>query len=660
MSSRLSNRRAPSLVLVNSMVDFDWMIDQIKGTVSYDIETTGLYPWAKGAAINTLGIGTRDADFVIPLAHAESPFNREEQDEIVERVCERLDKCFVVMQNGKFDVLWTWVKYGIRLRNDFDTMLAHYALDENTSHALKDGKGGPGLATRFLRVKDWNIDAKKKKGGGTVRELAMYQAHDLCYTRQLFFVFKERLVDEPAAERVFDHILMPIADIFTDAQYDGIVVDESKFDDAEAYLLGEIKAAEDELNQFARIKWTSTKELGDLLYNKFKLPVKVKTPKGKASTSESALNQLDHPCVSALLRLRGAKQQHSFFIEGWKPWLHRTRTACYLHPSFKTTGTVTGRPSCEMPNLFQVPRDKRIRSLIIAEPGWDFIEADLSQIEMRLAAEVSGDPNLRHAFLNGIDVHWLTALREIERGHGLVPLVMSTAKALKPRLDGKPLTYATAIEMLVIAGPDACASINEEWKEYRKKAKAVNFGYLYGMWWKKFKQYARDNYGVEVTDEQAQQSRTTYFQTYPALSPWHDRQKRFARRNGYVMSLAGRKRRLPGAMDPDEFTASGPLRQAINSPIQSFANDINFMAAFALREKYGRDMVRIIGTVYDAILARVKRPHTEEVMEFLLKTMSRPPLFDVFGIKLSIPILAEGKVGPWGAGIDFHKWKEKQ
>lgn len=636
------------------------MLAHTSKVISCDIETNGLYAWAAGAVTNTLGFGVKGHNYIIPFEHPDSPHEKDGLYEILEQVMEWLEDKIVVMHNGRFDVSWIWHHYGTRLPCHFDTMLAHYVLDENSRHGLKTTKkAGPGIAQRLLHYPDWDVDGETKKGGKGLRKLAEYQAWDLQATRDLYFKLKGMLEDEPAAKKVFYQIICPVADIFTEASFDGIVVDTKKFGEAEAYLRGEIEKCEKELNQYARINWRSTKELGELLYGKFKIPVKVRTPKGKPSTSESALNQLDHPCVSALLKLRGANQQLSFFIEGWKPWVHKTSRATYLHPSFKLHGTVTGRPSCEMPNLFQVPRDKRIRSLIGAEEGWTFVEADLSQVEMRLAAEVSGDPNLLYAFTHNIDVHWSTALREIERGHGLVDLVMATARALQPKRTSTP-TYAEAIQIMLEAGPDKCADINDEWKEYRKKAKAVNFGYLYGMWWKKFKTYARDNYGVEVTDKQAEASRKYYFQNYPALAPWHDRQKNFARRNGYVMSLCGRKRRLPEAMnEDDEARQSQALRQAINSPIQSFANDINFMSAIQLRKEYGRDKVRICGTVYDAILARVRDPYVDEVTARLLEIMSCPPLFKEFGIKLTVPIEAEAKIGPWGAGIEYHRWRKQ-
>jgi DNA polymerase-1 len=295
--------------------------------------------------------------------------------------------------------------------------------------------------------------------------------------------------------------------------------------------------------------------------------------------------------------------------------------------------------------------------LIGAPPGWTLLEADLSQIELRIAAELAKERTMLDAFQRGIDTHWLTAMSEIERGQGLAELVLDTARTWK---QNKKLNYGEAIEVLLEMGPDAAAEINKEWKEIRKKAKAINFGYLYGMWWKKFKLYARDNYGVVVTDEQAEESRDNFFSKYPGYPDWHKNQGRLAQQNGYVKTLSGRKRRLPKAMAAhDTPERREALRQAINSPVQSFANEINLMAALQLREEFGRKIVRICGTVHDAILVRVKNEHMNEVGKRLLEIMTGPKLFKTLNIKLSVPILAEAKVGDWGVGKDFHKWQKE-
>jgi DNA polymerase-1 len=364
------------------------------------------------------------------------------------------------------------------------------------------------------------------------------------------------------------------------------------------------------------------------------------------------IKRIDHPCTEALLKFREAKQQLSFFIDGWKPYLVNGR----LHPSFKLHGTVTGRLSCENPNLQQVPRDPRIRTLISAPEGWSLIEADLSQIELRIAAELANERAMLEAFKTGVDVHWLTALREIARGGALKSLVVKTAQALSK---GTKLSYSQSINILLKMGPDAAQGISAEWKEYRKKAKAINFGYLYGMWWKKFKLYARDNYGVAVTDEEAQASRIAFFDLYSDFPEWHKRQRRYVRKHGYVKSLSGRKRRLPAArMSEDTPERREAERQAINSPVQSFANEINLMAALQLRKEFPRRVLRIVGTVHDAVLLEVRNDWVERVYKRTLEIMSRPELFDVFDIELDVPIEAEAKIGPWAAGKSLKKWLE--
>lgn len=683
--------------LVRNEADFQKLLDALEGVVSFDIETTCLYPWQKSiqksvkgvdteipapAKITMIGFGTASGEFSIPMHMDDSPWSEEALDELVQRIDEKLQDVYLVAHNGKFDFLWMLVHYGVRWYElmEFDTMLAHYILDENSRHGLKL------LAQKYCGAPDWDIDKDKKQGNTSISQLALYHAHDLYYTRQLYFVLKKLLKKDSDSHRVLKKILMPCARMFVEIEYDGIYINVDKFDEAELFLNQELEKFEAELKQYEpqgivdskgrpiEFNWGSPAQLAKLLFGDpddpddpvphgLALEVVERTKTGAASCSESVLNRIDHPLVGALIKYRGARQQLSFFIEGWKPFLHRVRskgqTHHYLHPSFKLHGTVTGRLSCEHPNLQQVPRDKRIRSLITAPPGWTLVECDLSQIELRIAAELAGERNMLEAFAKNIDVHWLTAIREIERGGGMKEIVLDTARTWK---QDKTIGYAKAIEILLEMGPDAAKEIRSEWGELRKKAKAINFGYLYGMWWKKFKIYARDNYGVEVTDEQAEDSRTAFFDMYADYPKWHKRQRNHAKRYGYVRSLSGRKRRLPTAMDREDTPQRKEAeRQAINSPVQSFANDLNLMAAIQLRKEFGRDVVRICGTVHDAILLRVRNDYVEKVTRRLLKIMEWPELLDVFDITLRVPIEAEAKVGPWGEGVSLEKWiKEKR
>lgn len=619
--------------------------DLVRGPVSFDLETTCLYPWDKDAAITSIGFGTARHQWMIPATHRDSPWSDEEIEEMVAEIDDILDEMVICAHGGKFDFLWMKVIYGVDWQRsfDFDTMLAHYILDENSLHGLKF------LAQLFCGAPNWDIDKDDKRGEASYEYLARYHAHDLYYTRELRYVLGRKLLEDGQVKDVFDKILMPCARLFVEVEYDGVYVDESKFDEAEIYLRSQMAEAEASLSKWGNINWGSPKQLGDLLFNKLKLPIVERTKTGAASTSESVLNRIDHPCVGDLIKFRGAKQQLSFFIEGWKPYIHKSR----LHPSFKLHGTVTGRLSCEHPNLQQVPRDPRIRSLIIAPPGWTLVEADLSQIELRIAAELANEQVMLEAFRSGKDVHWITAIREIARGGAQAEIVLDTVRTY---YQDKSIDYAEAIEKLLEMGEGAASELRAEWKELRKKAKAINFGYLYGMWWKKFKIYARDNYGVEVTDQEAQDSRAFFFGTYN-FQPWHERQKRYARRNGYVRSLSGRKRRLPKAMSPQDTPERRESeRQAINSPVQSFANELNLMAAIQIRKEFSRRHVRLVGTVHDAVLLWVRTTEVERVVRRVLVIMSHPDLLDEMDIRISVPIEAEAKIGPWSQGVSLEKW----
>lgn len=627
-------------------------LDDLKGTVSVDIETTCLYPWAENADINAIGFGTKTAQWILLLQHPGTNYTKKDAEkalgmsieDAIELIDEKISDCKIVGQNFKFDSLWLRVHYGLEWYADFDTMLAHYMIDENSYHSLKY------LSSVYFGAIDYDIPEKDKVGQGPDRKKFIeYQAKDLFYTRKLRFTLEKKLDKEPEVKKVFEKILMQCSRVFTRIEYHGVYVDTARMNEVEIKLREDLKQAEKELAKFGDINWASSQQLAELLFEKLGIDVVEKTAGGKPSTSESVLMRIDHPIAKTILKHRAASKQLSAFIEGWKPFIHRSR----IHPSFKLHGTVTGRLSCQHPNLQQVPRDPVIRSLLTAPPGWTLLEVDLSQIELRIAAELANERAMLKAFQDGVDIHWLTAIRELARGKGEADRVLSTAR----KLCGKKVNYEEAIQILLKFGPDAAQDIDSGWKELRKKAKAINFGYLYGMWWKKFKVYARDNYGVEVTDSQAAESRVAYFDLYGDLSKWHNRQKSFARQHGYIATPSGRRRRLPAAMSEHDSPERGSAeRQAINSPVQSFANELNLMALIQIDKEFSRSIVRPVGTVHDAILLEVKTSKVEEVTKRILKIMTKPDLLDEMGIKIKVPIEADASIGPWGKGVSLSKW----
>lgn len=675
--------------IVDTWAKVKKMLADLKKNVAIDLETSRLYPFTtaqdqlieEGRAsksmlaqhkathgsnnlprVVAMQFGCRKRQWIVPMETA-GIWSREDLEEIVKLVTKKLRKCNNILHNGKFDALWMLVRFGVRWRVDFDTMLAHFLLDENDRHGLKY------LAQKFLGAPDWDIDGKDKTSWSAKN--AKYACHDVFYTRRLFFIFRKMLKEDHDIKRVFELIMMPCVQLFIDAEFRGVYIDLDKMDDAEAYLREELATALSNLEEWGKkatkvdkktekINWGSADQLGNLLFNDLKIKSIEKTKGGKDSVSESVLLRIDHPMVGDLLKYRAASKQLSSFIEGWRPYIDTTGR---LHPVFKLHGTVTGRLSCERPNLQQVPRDPRIRSLITAPPGFTLIEMDLSQIELRIAAELADEYNLLQVFNDGGDPHWQTAIREIERGAGYAKEIKKTVK-LHHKQEGKEyvkMNYSDAVEYILGMGGDAAADLMSMWKEVRKKAKAINFGYLYGMWWKKFKIYARDNYGVDVSDGEAQASREAFFELYPGFPEWHEKQRRFAQMNGYVRSLSGRKRRLPAAMggrdSPERREAQ---RQAINSPVQSFANELNLMAALQMRREFRRKWFGLVGTVHDAVLIEVRNDKVEQVYHRGLEIMSQPDLLTDFEINLSVPIEADAKIGAWSTGKSLDKWLNEQ
>ena len=263
--------------------------------------------------------------------------------------------------------------------------------------------------------------------------------------------------------------------------------------------------------------------------------------------------------------------------------------------------------SCVDPNLQQVPRDSSIRSLIGAPPGWTFVQADYSQIELRVAAMLSGEPNMKMIFQTGGDIHTKTA----------------------QDMTGKP----------------------EPAKEERKKAKAVNFGFLYGMGWMKFVEYARDKYDVHLTDREAKQFRKRYFEAYPGLAPWHQKQRKLANSLQQVRNPIGRIRRLPEVLSPEQGLKAEAERQAINSPVQGFASDITQMALVELHQTlFNPKIFKLLGSVHDSVLMLIKDEYLDEMLPKVKAIMESPKLFKKFKFRPTVPIIVDIETGNWGAG----------
>lgn len=315
-----------------------------------------------------------------------------------------------------------------------------------------------------------------------------------------------------------------------------------------------------------------------------------------------------------------------------------------VRPVYRLDRTATGRSSSEDPNGQNYPkrgpRAKAYRKMLVPPPGHFVCENDLSQAELRIAAAMSGDRTMIEIYRSGGDIHSATAC-----------IVLGVTPAQFQELD-------KAVK-----------------KDARQKAKAVNFGFLYGMGWRKFINYAKTQYNVEFTDAEAQRVRSAFFRKYRSLESWHANMREFAKLNKYVRSFSGRIRHLPMIDSSEDGVRSEAERQAINSPVQEFGSSLGVMALGRMNEELNPEYIQIVGFIHDALVYYVREEYLDWGMKTVKRYMQTNPLQEWFGVQLPVPIIADvgfGKslgeiieVGDFGEfkldePFDFSKVKNKE
>lgn len=634
---------------------------------SFDFETPNVFPYDKPDYMRVLAIAFGNEAWVIPLEMPFSPFQGRPKacDLLMNLILDLAKGKTSVAQNGKFDNHWFLVYHDRMIHLDFDTMLADHVLNENAKHDLE------ALAERYLGEAAYDIPLAEKNGSKSwslfhkgkhaeVREVNdrvyTYAGRDAFYTLQTYHILRKKLQADKTQHRLFYKLVMPGARVMEKVEPRGITLDLAEMKKVELDTNTRLTAQLEILNSSVRrkirpgvkkkINWNSPKQIGELLYNDLKLPVVERTPTGAPSTGEAAIFALkgQHPVVDALTEYRELEKFRSTYIDGWKPLIIGDK----IHFSYKIHGTVTGRYSSR---LHQIPRDGRIRNLAKAPPGWTFFQADVSQAELRIAAVASGDLELITCFTRGIDVHWRTLMYLVATGSAPEYLDPAIETAQHLAADPEDIPITKAVEILLKNGHDKAIAYWKPWKEARKKAKAVNFGFIYGMHENKFIETAKLKYGFTPTFEEAAEIRKAYFRLYNGLLTWHERQRRFVKLDGFVRSLSGRLRRLPAINDPNKWIRMEAERQAINSPIQGFIGDYKVMALIEIEETIPNDQALIVGEHHDAILGIVREGCENEVLPQIHRIMKKPSLLETFGIEIPIPMESDIELGPWGKGV---------
>jgi DNA polymerase I-like protein with 3'-5' exonuclease and polymerase domains len=331
-----------------------------------------------------------------------------------------------------------------------------------------------------------------------------------------------------------------------------------------------------------------------------------------------------NPCGSHKVYDFEVKEDHSYETAG-----------CFSHNS-------------RNPNMQNTPKRgdmaKSFRKIFTPPiEGWKFLELDYSQIELRVAAWMAREQNMIKIYKEGGDIHSSTAaavtnipIKEFLKGRKDQGLLIEWKDRYKA-IDDYLYKLDKVKRQTMVA------------KEYfdllRYQAKAVNFGYLYGMWWKGFKVYAKTDYGIDYTDEEAEATRVRFFKNYPALEKWHRSMKNMANEKGYVRALHGSLRRLPNVDSFDDSIIGGAERQAINAPVQRFASDLGLIAVSRIFRDAPRDMIRPVLFIHDAIVPCVHPDYVDEAASAIKYYMENPPLKEWFGITPPFPLSADVSIG---------------
>jgi len=508
-----------------------------------------------------------------------------------------------VGHNIKYDLLvLKW--YGIEVAGKtFDTMLAHYVIDP-------DGKRNMDLlSNQFLSYEPIHIEeliGKKGKNQGNMRDVPLaditdYACEDADITLQLkhslFPLLKEKDV-----EKVFYEVENPLVPVLAAMEYEGIKLDSAFLQEYTQVLAKEAKENEDRIYEQAGVRFnvSSPRQLGEVLFDKLKLDPKAKKTKtGQYATGEDVLVKLApfHPIVNDILSFRELTKLKSTYVDAL-PQLVNEKSG-RIHTSFAQSVAVTGRLASNNPNLQNIPvrtaRGREIRKAFIPRND-DFVllSADYSQIELRIVAAISGDPAMCEAFRQNKDIH-----------------------------------TATASKVYGVAEEDVS-------KEMRYKAKSVNFGIIYGQG----PFGLAENLGITRTE--AKEIIENYKYQFSHIQKYMDDMINFARANGYVQTLMGRKRWLRDINSANFTVRSFAERNAINSPIQGTAADMIKMAMIAIHKEFkkGNFKSRMLLQVHDELVFDAHKEEVEIIRPIISKCMK-----EALPLPNGVPVETETGIG---------------
>jgi DNA polymerase-1 len=591
----------------------DWIARAMDaGVVAFDTETTSLDPIRAELVGASLAVAPGEACY-IPINHVQGeglfgdgrlPDQLAEAD-VLARLKPLLEARHVLKigQNVKFD--WHMFKQrGIEVAPFDDTMLMSYALD---SGANNDGHGMDGLSERWLGHKP--IAFSEVAGSGRnfigfarapIEKATAYAAEDADVTLRLWRVLKPRLVAE-GLTTVYETLERPLIAPLARMEARGIAIDRnilSRLSGEFAQGMARIEA-EIQVLVGAPLNLGSPKQISDVLFGQMGLPGAKKTPTGAWSTNASVLEDLaeeGHELPRKILDWRQLSKLKSTYTDALPGYVNPTTQR--VHTSFSLASTTTGRLSSSEPNLQNIPirneEGRRIRRAFVAEKGNKLISADYSQIELRLLAHIADLPSLKKAFADGLDIHAMTA-----------------SEMFGVPIQGMP-------------------------SEVRRRAKAINFGIIYGI-----SAFGLANQ-LGIPREEAGAYIRKYFERFPGIRDYMEATKKRAREDGFVTTIFGRKCHFPriNASNPSERAFNE--RAAINAPIQGSAADIIRRAMTRMDGELEKAKLsaRMLLQVHDELVFEAPDADVEPTIALVTKIMSEAP---APALALDVPLLVDAR-----------------
>lgn len=558
-------------------------------SVCFDTETTGL----DTLHAELVGISfsyEKGKGFYVPF-----PENQDEAQVLINKFkpffeSESVEK---IGQNIKYD-LKILSRYGVHIKGKlFDTMIAHYLINPDMRHNMDI------LSETYLKYSPKSIEdliGKKGKNQKSMRDVPLeeikeYAVEDADITYQLKQNFSP-ILDKAETKKLFEEIEIPLIPVLAAMELEGINLDVPFLKSMSVEMAAESNALEQKIYETAGEKFNlaSPKQLGDVLFDKLKIggAKQKKTKTGQYATGEEVLSYLanENPIVKDILEWRQMIKLQSTYIDALPNQVDKITGR--VHTDYMQTVAATGRLSSNNPNLQNIPvrteRGRLIRKAFITrDENYTLVSADYSQIELRIIAALSGEENMIKAFQNNEDIHRSTAAKVFN-----IPL-------------------------------------EEVTKEQRSNAKTVNFGIIYGV-----SAFGLSNQ-TSLSRKESAELIDAYYATYPKLKSYMSSQVDFARENGYVQTVLGRRRYLKDINSANMMVRSGAERNAVNAPIQGSAADIIKIAMINIHEKLTSEnwKSKMLLQVHDELVFDVHNSELEKIKPMIKHEMENAFLMDV-------------------------------